>query len=117
LNVNGVKDVRHTEKHTAESLVTEPSVSDVELTFENLKRHKSPGIDQKPAELIKTGGRTIPCKIHKLISIWNEELPEWKKLIIVPPIRRAIKQIVVIIGAYRFCQQRTKFYPTSCCQG
>jgi len=31
-------------------------------------------------------------------------------------IRRVIKQIVVIIGAYHFCQLCTKFYPTSCCQ-
>jgi hypothetical protein len=43
-----------------------------------LKSHKSSGIDQIPAEFIKTGGRTIRCAIHKLIiSIWNEEeLPE-----------------------------------------
>ena len=54
--------------------------------------HKSPGIDQIPAELIKAGGRTIHCAIHKLIissifiSVWNkEELPEeWKGSIIVP---------------------------------
>jgi hypothetical protein len=40
-----------------------------------------------PAELIKTGGRTIRCAIHKhIISIWNkEELPEeWKESIILP---------------------------------
>jgi len=44
--------------------------------------HTSPGIGQIPAELIKAGGRTICCAIHKLsISIWNkEELPEeWKE--------------------------------------
>jgi hypothetical protein len=57
------------------------------LAIEKLKSHKSPGIDQIPAELIKAGGRTIPCAIHKLIiAIWNkEELPEeWKESIIVP---------------------------------
>jgi len=57
-----------------------------ELAVEKLKSHKSPGIDQIPAELIKTGGRTIRFVIHKLIiSIWNkEELPEeWKESIIV----------------------------------
>ena len=32
-------------------------------------------------------------------------------------IRRTIEQIVVIIGAYHFCQLRTKCYPTSCSQG
>jgi hypothetical protein len=51
------------------------------MAIEELKRHKSPGIDQIPAEMIKAGGRTILSEIHKLInSIWNkEELPErWK---------------------------------------
>jgi hypothetical protein len=60
---------------------------EVELAIEKLKSHKSPGIDQIPAELIKAGNRTIRCSIHKLIiAIWNkEELPEkWKESIIVP---------------------------------
>ena len=33
--------------------------SEVELAIDKLKSHKSPGIDQIPAELIKAGGRTI----------------------------------------------------------
>jgi hypothetical protein len=59
----------------------------VELAIEKLKSHKSPGLDQIPAELIKAGGWTICCAIHKLIiSIGDkEELPEeWKESIIVP---------------------------------
>jgi hypothetical protein len=78
LKVHGVNDVRQAEIHTAELLLPEPSVSEIELATDKLKRHKSPGIDQIPAELIKVGGRTISCEIHKLIiSIWNkEELPE-----------------------------------------
>jgi len=32
-------------------------------------------------------------------------------------IRRVIKEIVVIIEAYHFCELRTKFHPTSCNQG
>jgi len=87
LNVHGAKDVRQEEIHTAKPLVPEPSAFEVELAIEKLKSHKSPGIDQIPAELIKAGGRTIRCTIHKLIiSIWNkEELPEeWKESIIVP---------------------------------
>jgi hypothetical protein len=32
--------------------VAEPSAFDVELAIEKLKSHKSPGIDQIPAELI-----------------------------------------------------------------
>jgi len=86
-NVCGVKDVRQAEVHTAEPLVPEPSAAEVELAIDKLKSHKSPGIDQIPAELIKAGGRTIGLEIHKLIiSIWKKEkLPEeWKESIIVP---------------------------------
>ena len=57
------------------------------MAIEKLKSHKTSGFDQIPAELIKEGGRTNSCAIHKLIiSIWNkEELPEeWKESIIVP---------------------------------
>jgi hypothetical protein len=67
--------------------VTEPSAFEFEMTTEKLKSHKSPGIDQNPAELIEAGGRTIRFEIRKLIiSIWNkEEMPEdWKDSIIVP---------------------------------
>jgi len=49
--------------------VPEPSVFDFEQTIEKLKRYKSPGIDQIPAELIKVGGRTIRSEIHKLINL------------------------------------------------
>jgi hypothetical protein len=85
LNVHVVSDVRQTEIHTAELLVPEPSVFEVVLDIEKLKRHKLPGIDQIPAESIKAEGRKICSEIHILIySIWNkEELPEeWKKSII-----------------------------------
>jgi len=80
--VHGVNDVRQTEMHTAKPLVPEPSASEFKLAIEKLKNHKSPGTDQIPAELIKAGGNTICCEIHKLIiSIWNkEEMPEeWKE--------------------------------------
>jgi len=44
------------------------------MVLEKPKRHKSPGIDQTPEELIKAGDRTIRSEIHKLIiSIWNKE--------------------------------------------
>ena len=66
------------QKYTAEPLVPAPSAREVELAVDKLKSHKSPGIDQMPAELIKAGGRTICLEIHKLItSIWKKEkLPE-----------------------------------------
>ena len=65
----------------------EPSAFEFKLAIEKLKSHKSLGIDQIPAELIKTGGKTIHCEILKLIIyIWNKvELPEeWKESITVP---------------------------------
>jgi sorting nexin-29 len=72
--------------HTAEPLVTEPSLVEVEIAVGKLKSYKSPGTDQIPAELIKAGGETLYSEIHRLIcSIWNkEELPQqWKESIIV----------------------------------
>jgi hypothetical protein len=94
LNVHGVNDVRQAEIHTAELLVPEPSVSEIELAIDKLKSHKSPGIDQIPAELIKAGGRKVRSEIYKLIiSILNkEELPEeWKESIIVPIYKKGDK--------------------------
>jgi len=58
LNVRGTNDVRQTEIHTIEPLVPGPSAFEIEMAFEKLKRHKSPGIDHIAAELIKAGGRT-----------------------------------------------------------
>jgi len=58
-----------------------------ELAIDKPKSHKSPGIDQIPAELIKAGDRTINLEIHKLIiSILKKEklYEEWKESIILP---------------------------------
>ena len=48
------------------------------MANEKLKRHKSPGADQIPADFTKAGCRTILSEIHKPInSILNKkELPE-----------------------------------------
>jgi len=39
-------------------------VFDIEMAIEKLKRHKSPGTDKIPVELIKAGGRRIRSEIH-----------------------------------------------------
>jgi len=73
--------------HTTESLVSEHSLIEVEIDIGKLKRYKSPGTDQIPAEMIEAGGETLCSEIHRLIlSVWNkEELPQqWKECIIVP---------------------------------
>jgi hypothetical protein len=52
-----------------------------------LKKYKSPGSGQIPAELIQAGGEMLQSVIHKLInSVWNKEelTDQWKESIIVP---------------------------------
>ena len=74
MNVQGINDVGQTAALTAESPFSEPSALESEMAIQNLKRHKSPGIDQIPAELVKEGVRTFRSKIHTLFnSIWNKE--------------------------------------------
>jgi hypothetical protein len=61
--------------------VPEPSASEVEVAVGKLKRYKSPGVDQIPAELIQAGGETLCSEIRKLIKLIGdkEELPhQWK---------------------------------------
>jgi len=85
--VHAVKDVRQAEIHTAEPLVPQPNAAEFELAIDKLKSHKSQGIDQIPAELIKAGGRKTCLEILKRItSIWKKEkLPEeWKESIMTP---------------------------------
>jgi len=78
-----VSNGRQTEIHTAKALVPELSAFEVDMAIEKLKGHKSPGIDQIPAEFIKAGGIKIHSEIHKLIaSIWKKvELPEEYKIL------------------------------------
>jgi len=71
LKVHEINDVRQTEIHTAEPLVLELSASEVQLAIAMLKSHKSPGIDQIPAELIKAEGKTIRCEIHKHLFLFG----------------------------------------------
>jgi hypothetical protein len=80
--------------HTAEPLIAEPSLVEVEITIGKLKSYKSPGTDQIPTELIKAGGETLYSEIYRLICcIWNkEELPQqWKESIIVPICKKGDK--------------------------
>jgi hypothetical protein len=85
LNVHGIHDVREKDIHTAELLVPEPGLVEVEIAIG--KSYKSLSTDQIPAELIKAGGEMLYSEIQKLIcSIWNkEELPQqWKESINLP---------------------------------
>jgi hypothetical protein len=73
--------------HTTKPFVSEPSASEAEVAVGKLKRYKSPGVDQIPAELIQAGGEILRSEIHELIKqIWSKEkLPhQWKESIIAP---------------------------------
>jgi hypothetical protein len=49
----GLKLLGRQKYTTTKPLVPEPSANEFKLAIEKLKRHKSPGIDKIPAELIK----------------------------------------------------------------
>jgi hypothetical protein len=118
LNVHGINIDRQTEINTAEPQVPEPSVFEAEVAIENLKTHKSPGTDQIPGEVIKTEGRAILSYIHNfliLFGIRRNCLRNGRSLSLYLFISRVIKQILVIIATYHFCQLRTK-YPKTFCQ-
>jgi len=119
--VHGVSEVRQTEINTAVPLVLELSAFEVEVAVDKLKGHKLSGIDQIPAKLIKAGGRTIRSESHKLLLILYGKrgncLKSGRSQSLYLSTRMVIKQILVIIEVYHFCQLHIKFYPTSCCQG
>jgi hypothetical protein len=50
-----ISDVRQIATHTAEPLSPQPSLFEVKISIEKLKKYKSPGSDQIPAELIQAG--------------------------------------------------------------
>jgi hypothetical protein len=66
--MHNVRDDTQIEVHTAESLVPGPSCLEVEISTAKLKKHKLPGSDQIPVQLIQARGKTLLSIIHKLIS-------------------------------------------------
>jgi hypothetical protein len=61
-------DVRQIGAHTPELLVPGPSPLEVEIAIAKLKKPKSPGSDQIPAELIQAGGETLLSQTHDLTN-------------------------------------------------
>jgi hypothetical protein len=78
---------------TGEPFVPEPTAFESEIAIRKLKRYKSPGVVDIPAELIQAGRETFHSEIHMLIKlIRNKELPhEWKKSIVVPIYKKCNK--------------------------
>jgi hypothetical protein len=86
LNSHRFNDVTQIEILVAEQLVTDCCPSEIELANAKMKKHKSPGNEQVPAECIRIGGKILWSVTYKLItSIWiKKELNDKRKSIIVP---------------------------------
>jgi hypothetical protein len=118
--VHDVSDVSQTEVHTGEPLVPDPSHLEVEIAIAELKKYKSPGSDQIPAELIQAGGKILLSAIHKLIILFGIRkncLISGRSLLLYQFTKRVIKLTVIIIVGYYCYQLHTKFYRKSSSQG
>jgi hypothetical protein len=69
--MHGVHDVRLMDVHTVEPLVPERNLIEVEISIGKLKRYKSSGTDQIPAELIKKGGETLRSKYTDVFLLYG----------------------------------------------
>ena len=75
------------ETQTAEELIPEPTLVEIQASIKSLKNNKSPGEDGIPAELFKYGGDIIEQQFLKLFKIiWNKESkPEdWEIAVMIP---------------------------------
>ena len=57
MNAQWVKDARQAKLYKEETPLAEQSDTVVDVAIEKLKRHKSPSMDQIPAEVIEAGRR------------------------------------------------------------
>ena len=76
------------------------------MAIEKLKSHKSPGIDQISAELIKAGGEQLTMRSINLLFLFGIRrycLRSGSSRSLYLSIRRVLKQTVVITEACHFC--------------
>jgi hypothetical protein len=119
-NVHGVHDVRQMDIHTAEQVVPEPSLVEMEIAIRKLKRYKSPGTDQISAELMKAGGEILRSEMHKLIFLYGIRRNSdsiGRNLLLCQFIERVIRLTVIIIEEAPSYELPTKFHPTFFWQG
>jgi hypothetical protein len=112
LNVRNVSDVRQIEIHTAEPLEPGPSHLEIEIAIATLKKYKSTGSDQIPAEVIQVGGETLVSVIHKFIQFGIKKNCQisGRSLLLYQLRRRVLKLTAIIIVGYHCYQIHTKFY-------
>jgi hypothetical protein len=92
LNVHGVIDVRQTEICTEEPIVSEFRALEFEIAIHKLNRHKSPDIDQIPAEFIKVGVEQFAKSSVNLLILFGITTNCLRKRSLYLFIRRVIKQ-------------------------
>jgi hypothetical protein len=68
LNMHNVSDVRQIGVHVAKPSVPGPSHLQDKIAIAKLKKYKSPGSDQIPAELIQAGGEIL--RLRSLEKKW-----------------------------------------------
>jgi hypothetical protein len=114
LNVHEVHDVRQMDIHTAEPLVPEPSLVEVEIAIGKLKSHKSPGTDHILAKLIKAGGERVFSEINLFVlhGIRMNCHSSGRNLLLYQCIKGVIRLIVIIIEASPSYHLPTKYYQT-----
>jgi hypothetical protein len=115
LNEHGVHVVRQMDMHKAEPLVPEPSLAEVEVAIGKLKRYKSPGTDQSPAEFIKAEGKYYVLGYTNLFVLYGIRRnchSNGRNLLLYQFVIRVIRLIVIVIEESPSYQLPTKFYPT-----
>jgi hypothetical protein len=90
----------------AEPLVPGPSSLEVEIAITKLKKYKSPGSGQIPAELIQAGGS---INSYILFGIKKSCLISGRSLLLYQFTKRVINLTVIIIEGYHYYQLHTKF--------
>ena len=107
LNVNLSTSHEGSEVYTAEPDIPEPSLVEVELAVEKLKKHKATRVYYIPSALIQTGG-------SKLYSFGTKKNchKNGKNPLLFLFIRKAIEWTVIIIEEFLSCLLHIKFFRT-----
>jgi hypothetical protein len=115
LNVHGVHDVRQMDMHTADPLVPEPSLIELEIAIGKLKSYKSPGTHQILTELIKAGVKRYVLRYTNLFVLYGIRRKchsSGRNLLLYQFIKRVLQLIIIIIEESPSYQLPIKFYPT-----
>ncbi|KAJ4447214.1 hypothetical protein ANN_09216 [Periplaneta americana] len=73
LNKNDQDDIRI---QFSEPFILEPTLSEVDIAMQKLKKCKSPGIDKISAELIQEGGNALSSEIYEFVLAFSPESPK-----------------------------------------